>query len=265
MKIAVCLSGQLRQWELAHRNQRWFWETFGADEVDYFLHTWNYSGDRAGVQQEYEWRDVNKWEFNRICKAYNVKDSIFDKKPQSWFYDNDHWSALFYGLSQSLMLKRKHEIENNFEYDLVIKSRPDIVFYPGKTCYLETLDCDDNVIITTHGGNMGHEFGMFNIDDCVFYGNSKAMDTIVNMYFYRQKLIDSRHKDKEKLCIQQLGPGVLMHEYFREYGITPIVTARHRDSWQPTLLKLGCPTDLDLFQPDEFKKIESYFREFYTK
>ena len=37
MKIAVCLSGQLRQWELAHRNQIWFWETSGA-KVDYFTH-----------------------------------------------------------------------------------------------------------------------------------------------------------------------------------------------------------------------------------
>ena len=81
MRIAVCLSGQLRNWEIAKDNQKWFWNS-SKRQGDYFIHTWNYSGDRAGVQQEYEWRDVIKWEFNRICKAYNVKDSIFDKKPQ---------------------------------------------------------------------------------------------------------------------------------------------------------------------------------------
>ena len=27
MKIAVCMSGQLRQWEIAKENQKWFWET----------------------------------------------------------------------------------------------------------------------------------------------------------------------------------------------------------------------------------------------
>jgi len=261
------MSGQLRNWEIAKGNQKWFWGTneMGPDNVDYFIHTWNYSGDRIAISQPYEWRKVNKWEFNRIVKHYDIKKSIFDKKPQSWFYDNDHWSSLFYSLSQSLMLKRRYEIQNNFEYDVVVKSRPDVVFYPGHTCYLETLDCQDNVIHTTHGGNMEHEFGMFNIDDCVFYGNSKTMDTIVNMYFYRQKLIDSRHKGKEKLNIKQLGPGVLMHEYFRDYGITPVVTARHRDSWQPTLVKLGCPTDLDLFRPKQFLKMEKYFREWYTK
>ena len=57
---------------------------------------------------------------------------------------------------------------------------------------------------TTHGGEMGHEFGMFNIDDCVFYSNSYTMDGLVNMYFYRQKLIESRPENKEILCIQQL-------------------------------------------------------------
>ena len=65
MKIAVCLSGQLRNWEIAKFNQKWFWETSSADQIDYFIHTWNYSGDRRGVSQPYEWRKVNKHEFNK--------------------------------------------------------------------------------------------------------------------------------------------------------------------------------------------------------
>ena len=46
MRVAVCLSGQLRQWEIAKENQKWFWEScIGTEvkEVDYFIHTWNYS------------------------------------------------------------------------------------------------------------------------------------------------------------------------------------------------------------------------------
>ena len=53
MRIAVCISGQLRGWKQAIENQQWFWKTSGA-EVDYFLHTWDYSSDRLGVSQEYE-------------------------------------------------------------------------------------------------------------------------------------------------------------------------------------------------------------------
>ena len=115
MKIAVCMSGQLRNWEIAKDNQKWFWST-SNEEVDYFIHTWNYSGDRRGVSQEYEWRDVTKKEFNKIVKWYDIKKSIYDTKEQKYFYGNDHWSALFYSFAQSVMLKRQYEIENNFEY-----------------------------------------------------------------------------------------------------------------------------------------------------
>ena len=267
-RVAVLLSGQLRQWDIAVDNQKWFWESAGDRyEIDYFIHTWNYSGDREGVTHEYEWRDVNKWEFNRICNAYDVKDSYYDKKPQSWFYDYDHWSALFYSFAQSVMLKKKYEIENNFVYDVVVKSRPDIVFNPKRTCYFEQIEdkTPDNQLYTTHGGEMEHEFGMYNIDDCVFYSSSYTSDILIQMYQYRQKLLDCRHKGKEKLSIQQLGPGVLMHEFCREYGITPINTTCHRATWQPTLLKLNCPRDADLFKPKGFAKIEKHFRDFYTK
>ena len=60
--MAVCLSGQLRQWELALDNQKWFWESSeaaGVEQIDYFIHTWNYSGDREGVSQPYVTRDVS--------------------------------------------------------------------------------------------------------------------------------------------------------------------------------------------------------------
>ena len=272
-RLAICLSGQLRQWHLAKDNQKWFWETaeaYGYEEIYYFIHSWTYSADRAGVTHEYEWRDISQEEWDELCEFYEVKDKMFDNRPQSWFYDYDHWSALWYSFAHSIMMKRKYEIENNFEYDLVVKSRPDIIFNPKKTAYFE--DVFDNQLYTTHGGEMDHEFGMFNLDDCVFYGNSYTLDMLVNMYFYRQKNLDCRYEavvkgvpTKEKLCVQQLGPGVLMHEHCRDYGITPHLTIRNRSYFQPTLLKLGCPEDLDLFKPKQFAKMEKYFREFYTK
>ena len=58
-------------------------------QIDYFIHTWNYSGDREGVSHEYEWRDVTSGSLI-VFAAYDVKGSYFDKRPQSWFYDYDH-------------------------------------------------------------------------------------------------------------------------------------------------------------------------------
>ena len=266
MKIAVCMSGQLRQWEIAKENQKWFWETskgLGVTQIDYFIHTWDYSGDREGVSQPYITRDVSREEFDNVVDWYKPKGCMFDDRQSDYFLHNDHWSSLFYSLSQSVMLKRQHEIENDFEYDIVIKSRPDVVFDPIYHFSWEHLE--NNLLYTTHGGIMEHEFGMFNVNDCVFYSNSYTMDLMIPMYFYRQKMLDERNMLDNKLYTGPLGPGVLMNEYFRDYGITAQSIQPNRSNFRETLLKLGCPNDLDLFEHNDFHKMEKYFREWYIK
>ncbi len=59
MRIAVCLSGQLRNWELAYSNQINHW-LYGGHEVDYFTHTWDEATEYmnnipTGQRDYYEW------------------------------------------------------------------------------------------------------------------------------------------------------------------------------------------------------------------
>ena len=262
MKIAVCMSGQLRQWEIAKENQKWFWETSGV-EIDYFIHTWDYSGDREGVSQPYITRDVSRKEFDKLVDWYKPKGCMFDDRKQDFFYANDHWSSLFYSMAQSMMLKRHYEIDNDFEYDLVIKTRPDVVFDPRYHFSWEPLE--DNILFATQGGLMESEFHMFNTNDMVFYGKSYTMDLVIPMYFYRQKMLDQRNLFKDKLFTGSMGPGVLMQEYFRDYGITTQSIQPNRSTFIETLVKLGCPQDLNLMDHNEFHKMEKYFRDWYTK
>ena len=262
MKIAVCMSGQLRQWEIAKENQKWFWETSGV-EIDYFIHTWDYSGDREGVSQPYITRDVSRKEFDKLVDWYKPKGCMFDDRKQDFFYANDHWSSLFYSMAQSMMLKRQYEIDNDFEYDLVIKTRPDVVFDPRYHFSWEPLE--DNILFATQGGLMESEFHMFNTNDMVFYGKSYTMDLVIPMYFYRQKMLDQRNLFKDKLFTGSMGPGVLMQEYFRDYGITTQSIQPNRSTFIETLVKLGCPQDLNLMDHNEFHKMEKYFRDWYTK
>ena len=262
MKIAVCLSGQLRQWEMAKENQKWFWETSGV-EIDYFIHTWDYSGDREGVSQPYITRDVSRKEFDKLVDWYKPKGCMFDDRKQDFFYANDHWSSLFYSMAQSMMLKRQYEIDNDFEYDLVVKTRPDVVFDPRYHFSWEPLE--DNILFATQGGLMESEFHMFNTNDMVFYGKSYTMDLVIPMYFYRQKMLDQRNLFKDKLFTGSMGPGVLMQEYFRDYGITTQSIQPNRSTFIETLVKLGCPQDLNLMDHNEFHKMEKYFRDWYTK
>tara|TARA_X000001036_G_scaffold247708_1_gene230907 strand:- start:122 stop:910 length:789 start_codon:yes stop_codon:yes gene_type:complete len=262
MKIAVCMSGQLRQWEIAKENQKWFWETSGV-EIDYFIHTWDYSGDREGVSQPYITRDVSRKEFDKLVDWYKPKGCMFDDRKQDFFYANDHWSSLFYSMAQSMMLKRQYEIDNDFEYDLVVKTRPDVVFDPRYHFSWEPLE--DNILFATQGGLMESEFHMFNTNDMVFYGKSYTMDLVIPMYFYRQKMLDQRNLFKDKLFTGSMGPGVLMQEYFRDYGITTQSIQPNRSTFIETLVKLGCPQDLNLMDHNEFHKMEKYFRDWYTK
>ena len=259
MRIAVCLSGQLRNWKLGVSNQEWFWRRCNVEEaqVDYFVHTWTYSYDRTGISQPYERREVPREEYEEFLDSYNVVKGIFDDKEHTSFYNNDHWMGLFYSFSKSLELKKEYELENGFKYDVVIKSRPDAVFNPHNTFFLPHLQ--DGIIFTTHGGVMAMEFDMYNVNDCVFLGNSHTMDLLHNVFFYRlDGIIDSNFFRRN---IHPLGPGTLLHEYMREFGITPIIGL----GFTETLLKAGCPTDLDLHNINDFEKMHQYFRDWYTK
>ena len=269
MKIAICLSGQLRNWELAYANQMTHW-IHGEHEVDYFTHTWNYSGDRTHVSNEYVYRDIDDDEYDRFIEIYKPKKSKLETKKQEFFYGNDHWSALFYSFSQTVSMKREYELENNFEYDLVVKSRPDVIFNPNEKPqwpwafetnahklleFKETYS--NNKLFTTHGDSMNQEFGMFNINDCVFLSNSYTMDLMMNMYFYRQQKINKNISNYGNYDI--MGPGVLMNEFCHDYGITPIVGV----DFMETLIKDGCPTDLDLLNKKGYEEMTRYFRNWY--
>lgn len=260
MRIAVCISGQLRNWMIGRDSQKWFWTTpnFDVVEVDYFAHTWNYSMDRTGVSKPYVEREVTLEEYKEFESFFDLKGGIFDDKRTPYFYSNDHWSSLFYSLAQSLLLKREYEIKNNFQYDIVIKSRPDVCFNP-RHFFKTPTKLWNNTLFTTHGGVMPMEFNAFNFNDCVFLGNSYTMDLLPNLYFYRQYGINTNTENDKN--IHPLGPGTLMHDFFRDYGITPYFDL----GWSETLIKDGCPQDLNLFENEDFDKMEHYFREWYTK
>lgn len=266
MRVAVLLSGQMRDWKAGSHNHKFFWTTAVQDdlEVDYFIHTWDYSQDRTGVSKPYETRIITPEEYEEYVEFYNPIKHVIDSKTTEYFYGNDHWSSLFYSFVQTLKFKLEYERENNFKYDVVVKSRPDIIFDPHYHFRVPVLF--DNTVYSTHGGPMELEYGSFNFNDCVFLGNSQSMDLLINLYHYRQFMIREFDNNigihtKRKTGVYRLGPGVLMHEYFREYGITPYFGM----GWQETIIKLGHPQGLNLFVKEEFDQMEKYFRDWYLK
>jgi hypothetical protein len=236
MLIAVCLSGQLRNWRIGWENQKWFWTANKDFKVDFFAHTWDYSKDRSAISKPYTSRKVTEQEYREFIKSFGIIKGIRDTKHITEFQDSDHWGGLFYSFVNSIMLKREYEIEQGIEYDLVIKSRPDVVFHPDMFLYPQPYE--DGVMYTTHGGLMPIEFNMVNFN-------------------YRMHKINVEEEN-----VHPMGPGTLMNEYFRDFGLHPKASTL---GFKETLLKEGCPEDLDLFNAKEFEKMDEYFRNWYVQ
>ena len=256
MRLAVCLSGQLREWEACYQNQMLFWNSSGY-EVDYFIHTWDYSADRTGVSKPYEYRDITEEEFEDLIDVYEPKKSIIESKKPQDHYRGDHWMSLFQSMVASFTLKREYELENDFQYDVVVKSRPDLVFHPMYKCRFPHPP--NNILYTTHGGPMPHEFNMINFSDCCFLGNSYTMDMLCNVLAYRKYLI--HEESGPDTNPHPLGPGVLMNDFMMEYGINADLKLK----FEETIVRLGHPKVLNLSEECEFEKIEKDYRDWYTR
>jgi hypothetical protein len=78
MKIAVCLSGHYRTYDITHE----LWKKYIYDkyDCDIFMHTW----DTYGVRRGAPFHEFNKYEYlrktrNDIINSYNVKDLVVER------------------------------------------------------------------------------------------------------------------------------------------------------------------------------------------
>lgn len=226
-RIAVCFSGHIRNWEMACSNQKNHWKNCFINgsgenvEIDYFFHTWDESSERPTRKSNYIKRILEKEEIDKLLETYKPKKYIIDSKKSDSFMHKDYQLGIFYGFQQSMKLKREYEIENGFEYDIVVKSRFDLVFHPAhhdKKIYL--LNKIPMEIMSTFKGMMRDEYCLVNFNDIIFYGSSFVMDLATNLYFFKM------HQFQNKTNISNyewgFGPGVIMNLFFEEYGIQPI-------------------------------------------
>lgn len=146
-RIAICLSGEIRSWENVYET----WEKIVEDknvQVDYFIHTWNYNNpplkyyhyisnkEKTSLNNTIEKykEKVNTEEINRMIDLIKPKDFIiesqkeFDALNENQSVKMSTFLSQFYGVMRCARLKKKYETENNFIYDVVIRSRFDLNF-----------------------------------------------------------------------------------------------------------------------------------------
>jgi hypothetical protein len=219
MKIAVCFSGQIRTWKQCYES----WERFfnmiklhpkfqkNNIEVDYFIHTWDletipphlWAGNQnLSVQEICDMRlDIDKNEIDELIKILNPKKYIVDNihvlntrsfvvNEKSIQYGNNGYCLLtwaapqLYSIMRAATLKKEYELENDFEYDICMKFRFDMLLNTEDMVQIMSkldIPLKDHTIYSMHSKNI-NEFPHQIIGDIWFMANSTTYDLL--SYFY---------------------------------------------------------------------------------
>jgi len=143
MKVAICMSGQLRTWEKCSANIFKLVNHLGH-EVDFFCHAWDFDSIPRPIIVSTGKEDIVLHSKETVAKMldtykpvrYCIEDQEKNEKvleetvnkglqvqnkkpPASWA------SPQFYGIMASSNLKKEYELEHNFKYDACIRLRYD--------------------------------------------------------------------------------------------------------------------------------------------
>lgn len=212
-KIAVCISGQIRTGVEAHGAFINFFRQCieNNDQIDVFIHTW------------YEPHLEDNTELlNKIKELYKpVKFEVEVSEDHSRL----NYPLMFKKVMKCNELKKKHEIENDFRYDIVVRYRFDLVFPPH--VHFPALPMRSR---TLHHPNLNHGLNntdnqRFGICDLIYWGDSATMDIVCDTYryfkFHYLPEYDIYFDKKEMIDMANslLSPGQLLYEVAIQHNI----------------------------------------------
>jgi len=196
MRVAICLSGQPRSWKKCYEN--WLLNLFPQVQKDIFLHLWDYNTLPSNFHDNCYFT-IDDSEKDDILYTLNPKKYLFDSRhinpsgpqeiPKNNFVSTPigWWChSQYYSMWHSSRLKRTYEIENKFEYDLVIRLRTDLIL----TNPIHQHLIDPNTVYTVGNGYIS-KYNRFLIADTFFYSDSFTFDQ-VNEYYFSLKFIDAK-------------------------------------------------------------------------
>jgi len=190
IKVAICLSGEVRSWELTGK----LWN-------NYHNHTLvKHPKTKEEYEIEYDffvssWDCVEQDDIKNNLK--NLRGSEFLEPNSPAIYKNQNLSRMTYLNQRCNLLKTKYENDNDFSYDLVIQTRPDcvleldfalngiVLLYANKQKGYKT-EYNDYVLYfsPTHNGAPRPLNEFWKSDDCFVVGNSNVIDVYSLLYKY---------------------------------------------------------------------------------
>jgi hypothetical protein len=199
LKIAFCLSGQPRTWKKCYEGWYSAFSALNAD-IDLFFHLWDYNSmpmqavtdNINNTAMEFEDVDLTQDEKQELINTLKPKKFQFEPEwsISDTFYAIENpiaWWAInqFKSLQKVAQLKRDYEIENNFQYDLVVRIRSDLVLNTP----ILVNEIESNSLYVTHIG-WDKSWDCFRISDIFFWGNSYNFDQAADFVNY-QRIIDA--------------------------------------------------------------------------
>ena len=222
-KIAVCLSGQPRTWKKCYST--WLDVMSDWGEVDYFCHLWDYNSDSSLSQYELGATPdtvITNEEKNEIIEALHPKKLVFQAKKDNVELHGEGvtnviapWAhSQFYSMWRVANLKRQYEIENNFEYDLVVRLRTDLVLQPK---FVPPVP-GPSTLYTIHTVDSDPTYGVPRIGDIFFLSDSLTFDHVA-MFYHSLKYIDADHVVPGKPDLYAFPPEIGLYYYCVMMGI----------------------------------------------
>lgn len=202
-RVAILLAGEMRNYdniELVQKNKKYLFEVYNCD---IFISTWDKKGysPAHGYAYNKPYSD-DKITIQNIENIYNNIKSINIENFNDWFSNlPEEYKALYnlrqhggncyatvfpqlYKLWDCNRLKTEYEKQNDFQYDLVIRFRPDMCLVEEipKEYLTDFLDIDkvsQNKIFTINPPKIFYPNRVY---DIFFFGNNESMNILCDCW-----------------------------------------------------------------------------------
>lgn len=224
MRIAFCLSGQMRTWRKCADTWLKFADIIGDKfnaQVDFFSHTWEFNTKPHTLITEHgEWQRmvpdyVSQEEFQEYrdrlklvafdCDSHSVSTSrpshLERTSTTANYFDPGNTPLLwagsqFYSLMKSAHLKKQHELNTGQTYDIVFRLRNDLYFNDHEINMFcqRFVRPQHNYVYSCHTGPVNTASGFiagnstFRLGDIFFYANSVTYDRLCDFYRWMQHI-----------------------------------------------------------------------------
>lgn len=232
MRIAVCFWGQIRTGVHSYPGILSYFNELLPD-MDFFIHTWdtetisyceinenpmlpNYQSLKEKIHNDLSTFqiEVPNEKLNSFLNIYQPKRFKIDSQSNFEFNLPPHYRSRY----EVNLMKQEYEKNNNFEYDVVISMRPDLIFHSAAklSADLDKLNLNGVEIYNRHFSDL--EYNEELIESLFIIGNSNNMNLFSTITHWNTNTYeDTQRLDYKYATSKGLNPKRIINQDFMLY------------------------------------------------